>query len=94
MPALIPKLTVDVSTLSHLLSPFLQLSSKITFEKDSQYHKGFQPHSANKTYQLSYKTNINKMNKDWGVSHPNLPTRWHNMCIEGVLLLGHSSLTF
>jgi hypothetical protein len=38
MESLIPKTTVNTTTTSHLLPPFLQLGSKITFEKDRQYH--------------------------------------------------------
>ncbi len=41
MESLIPKPTVDTTPSSHLLLPFLQLGSKITFEKDRQFHKGF-----------------------------------------------------
>jgi hypothetical protein len=40
MPALIPKPIVDISDTSRLLPPFLPVGSKITFKKDSQYHKG------------------------------------------------------
>jgi hypothetical protein len=60
MPALIPKPTVDVSMSAHLLLPFFQLSSKITFEKDRQYHKGFLSQSADGIYRFSYKMHINK----------------------------------
>jgi hypothetical protein len=44
MPALIPKPVVDILDTPHLLPPFLQFGSKITFEKDGQYHKGYLSH--------------------------------------------------
>jgi hypothetical protein len=59
MPALIPKPTVDVSMSAHLLPLFFQLSSKITFEKDGQYHKGFLTQSTDGIYRFSYKTHDN-----------------------------------
>jgi hypothetical protein len=41
MPDLIPKPTVDVSMSAQLLPPFLQLGSKITFEKTVSTTKAF-----------------------------------------------------
>jgi hypothetical protein len=50
MPALVPELVVDILDTAHLLPPFLQVGSKITFEKDGQYHKGYLSHLPNGTY--------------------------------------------
>ncbi len=38
MPDLIPKPLIDVLDNTHLLPPFLKVGSKITFDKDRQYH--------------------------------------------------------
>ncbi len=50
MPALIPKPIVDILDISHLFQPFLQGGSKITYEKEGQYHKGYLSHLPNGTY--------------------------------------------
>ncbi len=94
MPALIPKPIVDILDTSHLLLPFLQVSFKITFEKDSQYHKGYLSHFSDGTYWFSYKSHINKKHKDRGVPLPNLTTTWQDLCTEGLLLPGHSWSSF
>jgi hypothetical protein len=60
MESLIPKLTVNTTSTSHLLPPFLQLGSKITFDKDGQYHNGFLGQSSNGIYRFSFKSHINK----------------------------------
>jgi hypothetical protein len=60
MPSLIPKLAVTPSDSTHLLLPFLQPGSKITYEWDGQYNKGFLNQSPNGVYPFSYKSHINK----------------------------------
>ncbi len=50
LPALIPKPMVDILDTFHLLPPFLQVGFKITFEKGSQYHKGYLSNLSNGTY--------------------------------------------
>ncbi len=42
-------------------------------------------------FSYNYKMHINKKEEDWGVSLPNLPMNWHELCINGVLLPGHVS---
>jgi hypothetical protein len=74
MAALIPKPMVDTLDTSHLLPPFLQVRSIITFEKDSQYHKGYLSHLPNGTYWFSFKSHVSKKHKDWGAPFPNLTT--------------------
>ncbi len=94
MPSLIPKPAVTPSDSTHLLPRFLQLGSKITYEQDGQYHKGFLNQSPDGVYRFSYKSHINKKTKDWGSPLPNLATMWQDLCIEGVLLPGHQALSF
>ncbi len=94
MPALILKPIMDILDTSHLLPPFLQVGSKITFKKDGQYHKGYLSHLPDGTYLFSYKSHVNKKLKDWGVSLPNLTTTWQDLCTEGLLLPGHSWSSF
>jgi hypothetical protein len=60
MPSLIPKPMVTLSESAHLLPPFLQPGSKIRYEWDGQYHKGFLSQSPNGIYRISYKSHINK----------------------------------
>jgi hypothetical protein len=74
MEYLIPKPTVNTTTLSHLLLSFLQLGSKITFKKDRQFHKGFLGQSSDDVYRFSFKSHINKKTEDWGIPLPNLMT--------------------
>ncbi len=89
MPDIIPKPSVDVSDNTHLLPPFLKVGSKITFDKDGQYHKGFLSRLADGSYRFSYKSHINKKHEDWGIPLPNLATWWQDLCAEGNLLPGH-----
>jgi hypothetical protein len=51
---------------NHLLPPFLQLNSKITYEHDGHYHKGFLG-IRNGVYRFIYKSHVNKHKEDWGV---------------------------
>jgi hypothetical protein len=90
----IPKPVVDILDTSHLLPPFLQVSSKITFEKDRQYHKWYLSHLPNGTYWFSYKSHVNKKHKDWHAPLLNLTKTWQDLCTEGLLLPVHSWSSF
>jgi hypothetical protein len=94
MPSLIPKPVVTLSDSSHLLLPFLQPGSKISYECDGQYHKGFLSQSPDSAFRFSYKSYINKKTEDWGISLPNLTLTWQDLCIEGPLIPGHQSSSF
>jgi hypothetical protein len=83
----------DSDPAASLLPPFLRLNSKITFEHEGQYHKGFLGLREG-FYCFIYKSHINKRKEDWSVPLPNLLTTWVNLCVEGVLLPGHISHTF
>ncbi len=96
MAGTIPKPPVDIQALDSqdsLLPPFLCLNSKITYEHDGQYHKGFLG-KQDGVYHFIFKTHVNKRKEDWGVNLPNLPITWVDLCVEGVLIPGHVSLTF
>ncbi len=78
MASLIPPPPVDPlpngdlsSSQDSPLLPFLQLNSKITYEHDGQYHKGYLM-KHNGCYQFSFKSHVNKQKKDWGINLPNL----------------------
>jgi hypothetical protein len=92
MPSFIPKpqTTDSNSASSHLLPPFLRINSKITFDHEGQYHKGYLIKSPNEVYNFSYKSHVNKKKPDWSASLPNLPTTWQDLCAEGILYPGHS----
>jgi hypothetical protein len=92
MPSLISKPVTSVSDTSHLLPPFLNIGSKITFEHKGQFHKGFLSKTPEGIYYFSYKSHINKKKKDWGVNIS--PTTWQDLCINGILLPGHQSSLF
>jgi hypothetical protein len=95
MPSLIPKPTsVSSDDVTHLLPPFLQPGSKITYEHEGQYHKGFLGQSQDGTFCFSFKSHINKKSEDWGVPLPNLTSTWQDLCIDGILLPGHQSSSF
>jgi hypothetical protein len=88
-----PKSLNDSDTVTSLLPPFLRLNSKITFEHECQYHKGYLGF-CDGVYRFVYKSNVNKRKEDWSIPLPNLPTTWVDLCIEGVLLPGHISHMF
>jgi hypothetical protein len=95
MPSLIPKPSVTLSDLTHLLPPFLpQPGSKITYKHDGQYQKGFLSQSTDGAFRFSYKSHINKKTKEWGAPLPYLTSTWQDLCIEGVLIPGHQSSSF
>jgi hypothetical protein len=76
-----------------LLPPFLQLNSKITYEHDGQFHKGYLGQKDG-VYRFSFKSHVNKRKEDWGVPLPNLPSTWVNLCVEGILIPGHVAHSF
>jgi len=79
---------------SSLLPPFLQVGSRVTFEHDGEYHKGFLTRNSSGTYRFSFKTHFKKKFEDWGVDIPNLPFTWVDLCTEGILLPGHAAHSF
>ena len=69
-----PPINVDDSdSAASLLPPFIRLNSKITFELEEQYHKGFLGLREG-VYHFFYKSHINKRKEDWSIPLPNLPT--------------------
>jgi hypothetical protein len=57
---------------SSLLPPFLQIGSRITFEHDGEYHKGFLTHNSSGTYRFSFKTHVKKKSEEGGDGHSKL----------------------
>ena len=88
-----PLVSTSHNGVSALLPPFLQLNSKITYEHDGQYHKGYLGQH-NGVYRFSFKSHVNKCKEDWGVPLPNLPSTWVDLCVEGILVPGHLSHSF
>jgi len=96
MAALIPAPPVDVAPFhsqDSLLPPFLRLNSKITYEHEGQYHKGYLG-KRDGVFRFIFKSHVNRRKEDWGIDLPNLPITWVDMCIEGILIPGHVSHTF
>ena len=69
------------------------MNSKITYEHDGQYHKGFLG-KRDGVYRYIFKSHANKRKEEWGVNLPNLPTTWVDLCVEGILVPGHVSHSF
>jgi hypothetical protein len=100
MALLIPPLPVNPSSVGDSLSsqdflllPFLCINSKITYEHEGQYHKGYLT-KRNSSYQFSFKSHVNKKKKDWGINLPNLVINWVDLCVKTVPIPGHVSHTF
>ena len=93
LPALVPTDSSPDGS-STLLPPFLLVNSRITFEHDGAYHKGFLTRKSCGMYWFSYKTHVKKKTKDWGVDLPNLPYNWVDLCTEGILVPGHVAHLF
>jgi hypothetical protein len=92
MTLLIPKPPPPNSDTTHLLPPFLQVGSKITFKHNGQCYKGFLSQTVDGIYKFSYKPHINKKSEDWDINIPNLPTTaWQDLCTKGISLPGHQS---
>ncbi len=97
MPSLIPAPPVPMSApvdslsdeSSSLLPPFLSVNSRITYEHEGAYHKGFLTCKPCGVYRFSFKTHVKKKSEDWGVDLPNLPFNWADLCTKGVLVPGH-----
>ena len=96
MASIIPKPPVDIvssDSQDSLLPPFLRLNSKITYEHDGQFHKGFLG-KVDGVYRFIFKSHANKRKEEWGVNLPIFPTNWVNLCVEGILVPGHVSNAF
>ena len=96
MASIIPKPPIDIASSDSqdsLLPPFLRLNSKITYEHDGQYHKGYLG-KVDGVYRFVFKSHANKRKEEWGVNLPNLPTTWVDLCVEGTLVPGHVSHSF
>jgi hypothetical protein len=76
-----------------LLPPFLRLNSKITYEHDWQYHKGYLT-KRDGCYWFLFKSHVNKQNEDWGVDLQNLVMNWVDLWFESVLVPKHVSHMF
>ena len=78
MSSLVPAPPVDIATdnsQDSLLPPFLRLNSKITYEHDGRYHKGYLgKHDG--IFRFVFKSHVNKRKEDWGVDLPHLPVTW------------------
>ena len=101
MPLMIPAPPVPMSDTtasppehSPLLPPFLSINSRVTYEHDGTYHKGFLSCKPCGMYRFSFKTHVKKKIEDWGIDLPNLPFNWADLCTEGILIPGHVSHTF
>jgi hypothetical protein len=79
---------------SSLLPPFLSVSSRITYEHEGAYHKGFLTRKPYGVYHFSFKTHVKKKSEDWGVDLPNLPFNWADLCTKGILVPGHVAHSF
>ena len=94
MPNLIPKAPVPLELeASPLLPPFLQIKSKITYEHEGQYFKGYLAKRDN-IYRFVFKRHPNSKKEEWGVDLPDLPTTWNDLCVQGILLPGHTASSF
>jgi hypothetical protein len=80
----------SLSSQDSILPPFLCINSKITYEHEGQYHKGYLT-KRNDSYWFSFKSYVTKKKKDWGVNLPNLVINWVDLCIESILIPGHDS---
>jgi hypothetical protein len=69
------------------------LNSKITYQHDGIYHKGFLG-KRDGIYRYIFKSHANKCKEEWGVNLPNFPTAWVDLCVEGLLVPGHVSDSF
>jgi hypothetical protein len=92
MPSFIskPQTTDSDSASSHFLPLFLRINSKILFDHEGRYHKGYLIKSLDGVYNFSYKSHVNKKQSDCSVRLPNLPTTWQDLCTEGIIYPGHS----
>jgi hypothetical protein len=88
-----PLLGDSSSSQDSLLPPFLHVNSKITYEHDGQYHKGFLT-KCDGTYCFSIKLHVNKCSEDWGVDLPNLANNWIDLCVKGLSLVMHLTHLF
>ena len=92
-PSLVP-MDSSQDGLSTLLPPFLSVNSRITYEHDGAYHKGFLTRKSCGMYRFSFKTHVKKKSEDWGVDLPNFEHNWVDLCTEGILVPGHAAHSF
>ena len=97
MADLIPKppksLATDGTAEAALLPPFLKEGSKVTYDYEGQYVKGYIS-KLRGVYRFSHKSHPLKKKEDFGVNLPNLPQTWTELCTNGTLLPGHQASSF
>ncbi|KAL7525865.1 hypothetical protein ACHAWF_001539, partial [Thalassiosira exigua] len=95
MAALIPKPPVveEEDSVAASLPAFLRHNSRITYEHDGEYHKGFLCKTGG-GYRFSCRSHVNKKREDWSVPLPNLHHNWADLCVKGVLVPGHGAHSF
>jgi hypothetical protein len=79
---------------SSLLPPYVSVKSRITYEHEGAYHKGFLTRKPCGVYHFSFNTHVKKKSEDWGGDLPNLPFNWVDLCTKGVLVPGHVAHSF
>ena len=89
----LPLVSTSTNDDSALLPPFLQLNSKITYEHEGQYHKGYLGQHDG-VCRFLFKSHVKKRKEDKGVPLPNLPLTWVDLCVEGILVPSHLSHSF
>ena len=75
------------------LPEWLFPNSKVTFEYQGEYHKGYVG-VKDGVYRFSYKRHPNVRQEEWGVPIPDLRSNWTQLNRESVLLLGHVASSF
>ncbi len=73
MPSLVPRAPVSLPPSdTPLLTSFLHVGAKVTYEHEGQYYKGWLAHSDG-TYHFSFKRHPNCKREEWGVPLHDLP---------------------
>ena len=75
------------------LPPWLFPNSKVTYEYQGEYHKGYIG-VKDGVYRFSYKRHPNVRDEEWGVELRDFPSTWVQLNQEGVLLPGHDVSSF
>ena len=76
------------------LPVWLQHGSKVTFDKDGEFHKGFIIMSPNGVPRFSCRRQMSSREESWGVNLPNLLTEWPMLTQDNTLIPSWSYSTF
>jgi hypothetical protein len=78
-----------ISGLPHDLQP----NSKVTFDHNGAFHKGYLIHTPEHGFSFEYRRHPRATKAEWSVPLPNFLLNWPNLMADDILFPGHSTIS-